>query len=212
MTELLLKNKKLLNDNIIKIVYKNENLTFENTDIITIFNSNPSFQMKQVDLNDKVILYEFYEEHHEDINLLKQIINDFIQLIIFLNNNKNNEKISDKIAGAKEIFEVFGVLNDIKLSDEFKEIFNEKNNLTINKTTNLFIFYLRLIFDKVVKDEFKEYQDNYIEEKKEEKIRKYFSGKNKNHLIEKGAFINAIRLFITLYLNNEKEKEEKNKK
>ena len=128
MTELLLKNKKLLNDNIINVVYKNENLTFENTDIITIFNSNPSFQLKQVDLNDKVILYEVYEEHFEDINLLKQIINDFIQLIMFINNNKNNENISDKIGGTKEIFEVFGVLNDIKLSDEFKDIFNEKNN------------------------------------------------------------------------------------
>ena len=209
MTELLLKNKKLLNDNIINFVYKNENLSFENTDIITIFNSNPSFQLKQVDLNDKVILYEFYEEHFEDINLLKQIINDFIQLIMFINNNKNNENISDKIGGTKEIFEVFGVLNDIKLSDEFKGIFNEKNNLTINKLTNLFIFYLRLIFDKVIKDEFKEFQDDNIEEKKEEKIKKYFNSQNKNKLIERNTFRNAIRLFITLYLNNEKEKEEK---
>ena len=38
MTELLLKNKKLLNNIIINFVYKNEDLHFENTDIITIGN------------------------------------------------------------------------------------------------------------------------------------------------------------------------------
>ena len=100
------------------------------------------------------------------------------------------------------------ILNDIKLSDEFKDIFNERNNLTINKLTNLFIFYLRLIFNKIIKDEFKEFQDNNIEEKKEE-IKKYFNGQNKNKIIERNTFRNAIRLFLTLYLNNEKEKEEK---
>ena len=79
----------------------------------------------------------------------------------------------------------------------------------INKLTNLFIFYLRLIFNKIIKDEFKEFQDDNIEEKKEEKIKKYFNGQNKNKLIERNTFRNAIRLFLTLYLNNEKEKEEK---
>ena len=139
MTELLLKNKKLLNDNIINFIYKNEDLIFENNDIITKFNNNTSIELHQIDLDDKVILYEFYNEHHEDINLLVDIINDFIQLIIFLNNNKNNNKISDKISGKKEISEVFKVLNGVNISNEFKAIFEDKNTLTINKTTNLLI-------------------------------------------------------------------------
>ena len=40
MTEFLLKNKKLLNDNIINFIYKNEDLIFENNVIITKFNNN----------------------------------------------------------------------------------------------------------------------------------------------------------------------------
>ena len=163
MTQLLLKNKKLLNDIIINFIYKNEDLNFENNDVITIFNNNPSIKLEKIDLNDKVKLYEFYDSNHENNDLLLKIINDFTQLIIFLNNNKNNDKISDKISGTKEISETFKILNDIEISEDFKKIFEEgeedkKKNLTINKTTNLFIYYLRLIFDKKIKEEFNEYQ------------------------------------------------------
>ncbi len=214
MTELLLKNKKLLNDIIINFIYKNEDLNFKNNDVITIFNNNPSIKLEKIDLNDKVKLYEFYDSNHENINLLLTIINDFTQLIIFLNNNKNNDKISDKISGTKEISETFKILNEIEISEDFKKIFEEgeedkKKNLTINKTTNLFIYYLRLIFDKKIKDEFNKYQIE-LEDKKKNKIEKYF--KNENLLIGKEIFRNAIRLLITLYLYKENDKEEKIKK
>ena len=208
MTELLLKNKKLLNDNIINFIYKNEDLIFENSDIITKFNNNTSIELHQIDLDDKVILYEFYDEHHEDINLLVDIINDFIQLIIFLNNNINNNKISDKISGKKEISEVFKVLNGVNISNEFKAIFEDKNTLTINKTSNLLMYYIRLIFDKVIKDDFNEYQVQLedIEKAQKEKIKKYF---DKTLLIGRKEFKNAIRLLISLFLYKEKEKNQK---
>ena len=214
MTELLLKNKKLLNDNIINFIYKNEDLSFENIDVITIFNNNPNIQLNSVDLDDKVILYEFYIDHEEDKNLLIDIINDFTQFIIFLNNNKNNSKISDKISGKKEISEFFEFLNDIKLSDDFKGIFEEKKTLTIDKITNLFIYYLRLIFDKIIKDDFNDYQIQLedIDQKKKDNITKYFNEKNKDLLIGRETFRNALRLLISLYLYKEKEKEEKIKK
>ena len=125
MTELLLKNKKLLNDIIINFIYKNEDLKFENDDVITIFNNNPSIKLEKIDLNDKVKIYEFYDSNHENNELLLKIINDFTQLIIFLNNNKNNYKISDKISGTKEISETFKRLNDIEISEDFKNIFEE---------------------------------------------------------------------------------------
>ena len=210
MTELLLKNKKLLNDNIIQFVYLNEDFNFENNDIISKFNETPGIQT--IDLDDKIILYEFYDKHHEDINLFINIIHDFIQLIMFINNNRNNSKIMDKIAGKKEISNVFEFLDDkiLEESEEFKSIFENKKNLTINKISNLFIFYLRLIFHTKIKDEFINYQiSEDIEENKVNKIKKYFT--NEKLLIGQGAFRSAIRLFITLYLYKE-NKEEKIKK
>mgnify|MGYP003571335013 CR=1 FL=1 len=197
MTELLLKNKKLLNDNVINFIYINEDLTFDN-------NQN----IEKIDLDDKIILYEFYEEHYEDINLLLSIINDFNQLIMFLNNNINNNKISEEISGKKVISNDFQFLED-KISDEFKGIFEDKKNMTINKITNLFIYYLRLIFDKNIKDKFNVYQmqEEDIDEKKKNKIKKFFS--DENHLITKEKFRDAVRLLISLYLFKEDEKENK---
>ena len=126
MCEILLKNKKLLNDNIINFVYKNEDLSFENSDIITIFNKNHN---KPIDLNDKVILYKFYGDKKTDINLLVGIIEDFNQLIMFLNNNINNNKISDKIGGKNDIANAFEFLGEkISISKEFKKIFKKENS------------------------------------------------------------------------------------
>ena len=81
--------------------------------------------------------------------------------------------------------------------------------MTINKITNLFIYYLRLIFDKNIKDKFNEYQmqEEDIDEKKKNKIKKYFS--DKNHLITKEKLRDAIRLLISLYLFKEDDKENK---
>ena len=208
MTDLLLNKKKLLKDKILYFVYANEDLNFENKEIITTFNNNPKYQMETIQLNDKIILYQFYENHYEDPNILKQIINDFIQLIIFLNNNRDNEKISDKILGKNEIYKVFSEMKDIKISEDFKSLFEQQKDLTINKTTNLFIFYLKLIFDKIIREEFTEFQ-GIIEESKKTKIVKYFDNKSKNNLIQKNTFKNAIILLITLYLDQVKNKESK---
>ena len=211
MTELLLKNKKLLNDNIIQFVYINEDLNFNNSDVIFKYNETPGIQ--PITLDDKIVLYEFYDNHHEDINLFINIIHDFIQLMMFINNNRNDNKIKDKISGKKEISNVFEFLDDkiFEESDEFKSIFENNKNLTINKISNLFVFYLRLIFYTKIKDEFVNYQiSEKIEDKKENKIKKYFT--NDKLLINQEAFRSAIRLLITLYLYIENNKEEKIKK
>ena len=143
--------------------------------------------------------------------------------------NINNNKISDKIGGKNDIANTFEFLGD-KITDNFKEIFKKEkkensennqnqrsNNLTIGKTTNLFLYYLRLIFDKIIKTKFQKYQINKkkedIDEKKRNKINKYFDDDN-NHLIKKEIFRNSIRLLITLFLykndNEQKIKENKN--
>ena len=127
---------------------------------------------------------------------------------MFLNNNINNNKISDEISGKKEIYYTFEFLDD-KLSVEFKKFFEGKKSLTINKITNLFTYFLRLIFDKIIKEVFNEYQiqEEDIEEIKKNKIKKFFI--EENHLITKEQFRNAIRLLISLYLFKEDEKENK---
>ena len=211
LTEHLLRNKKLFNNKIINFVYTNQSLNFENDDIITTFNNNTNIKLQDIDLGDKLILYEFIDSNSENKNLLMDIKNDFIKLIKFINNNKDNIKIADNISGKGDIFKVFEVLNDgIDISDEFKDIFNEKENvkknLTVDKITNLFIFYIRLIFIKIIKDEFNEYQS----EEKLSKLNEIEKNFSKNDiLIGKKEFRNAIRILITLYLNEEKDRDEK---
>ena len=76
MTELLLRNKKLFNNSIIDFVYANENLEFENKNIITIFNDK--YEIEKINIDDKKILYRFYQDNKENENLFKTIFNDFI--------------------------------------------------------------------------------------------------------------------------------------
>lgn len=79
--------------------------------------------------------------------------------------------------------------------EESKEAENEKKKkeLTIDKTINLFIFYLRLIFLKIIKNDFKDYQIISMEQEKEDKIKKYFDDKNKDLLIGRKEMRNAIK-------------------
>ena len=98
MTDILLKNKKLFNNNIISFIYKNEDLFFDNTNVITKFNEE--YKTEEINIDDKIILYNFYNDNKENMNLFTSIINDFIKLIICLNNNKElkkNEKSTAKL-------------------------------------------------------------------------------------------------------------------
>ena len=153
----------------------------------------------------------------------------FLYLIIFVNKNRENNKIKDKLLGKNPIYEAIKLIGDnAVISEDFKNIFKfeEKNkeeedekeqkkikdrkNLTINKITTLFIFYLRLIFEKILKDDFKEYQIHLGKELKEN-IEKYFIKEN-DYIIKKNTFKTAIIIFISVYLYKEKDKENKIKK
>ena len=126
MTELLLKNKKLFNDIISNFIYQNEDLIFENIHIINKFNTE--YIREEIILSEKVILYHFYTDNIENINLFKSIIKDFIQLNIYLNNNKillkNAQKNANFIKENSLIFETFKFLAD-KISNDFKRIFKK---------------------------------------------------------------------------------------
>ena len=199
MTESLLNNKKLFNNIISNFVYKNEDLIFENVDVITKFNN--LYVSEDLILNDKVILYQFYKENFENINLFKIILDDFITLIIFLNNNSNMEKIDLK--HNSKIYETFPFLEN-KISKNFEEMFKDKDSFTINKLSNIFEYYQLLIFDNI-KSEIKEYQ---IEINKDiiDGIKNYF---NQTHKINSEIFASSIRKFIVVFLSKEKNKSNK---
>ena len=203
MTELLLKNKKLFNDSIINFIYTNEDLEFENKDIITIFNNE--YDIENIKIEDKEILYKFYNSNKENQNLFKTIFNDFIQLIIYLNKNKillkEEKKNGISIKDDSKIEETF---KDLGVSNNFKKIFEKKDNFTINKTTYLFEYFRNLILgmDKL---ELKDFQYD-LEENQKNLIETCFK---EQELITKEQFKFTLRSFIVLFLNLVGDKENK---
>jgi hypothetical protein len=188
---LILKNKKLIDENIIEFVYNGEVFNNQINNSMTLLKEK---YKSKIDKYDKVVIYKFCTEN-KNIHLYKNIINDFIVLIKLLNSkNKDNE-----IKGETKIYEV---LNDIKdsISKEFIKLFEQQNELTIGKTPELFDYYLRVIFEGVNK-EIKKYQKN-LDKNSKDLINKYYKSEQ---LINKKDFAYAIRLFITLVLIREDE-------
>lgn len=83
-------------------------------------------------------------------------------------------------------------------------MFQDNDSLTIDKTYEIFEYYLKLIYEDI-KNEIKRYQKNLDKESIEE-IEKLNS---KENIIDKKDLAHAIRLFITLVLFLEEDKEKK---
>ena len=204
MTDLLLKNKKLLNEDIISFKYKNESFSNKVNDLITTFKKK--YLTKEIDLHDKLILYKFSLETKANTCLCKNIINDFITLLQYLNNlRKENNKKKNDISEETNIYEIIEKLKD-NVSNDFLVIFKDKNGLTIDKITELFEYYLKLIYD-VVENEIKSYQEDF---KKEDNLKQKIKNYNqKEHIIKEEDFSCAIRLFMTLVLFREEDKDKR---
>ena len=201
MTDILIKNKKLLNKEITKFIYKNEDLFFDNNDIITKFNDN--YIIEELLIKEKLLLYEFYMDNKENLNLIKKIINDFKNIIIYLNKVKNNEK--NKLKEKSCLYDCSLFLEE-NISDNFKQLF-KASDITISKTTNLFEYYLMLTYPSLIKELFEIKVE--IPKDKIDEINNYF---NEKHLIDKDIFAFSIRLFICSFLSEEKDKANKIKK
>jgi hypothetical protein len=113
MTDLLVKNKKLLNDDITEFSYNNEVFGNKVTNLFTLFKDR--YNQKNILPQDKVPIYKCAQEN-TSIIFCKNMINDFITLIEFLNdnrkqnNNQNNDineqtKIYDVIEKKKRFFQ-----------------------------------------------------------------------------------------------------------
>ena len=146
-------------------------------------------------------------------------------LIEFLNNSKKEENCDFR--GNSLISQAIAEIDD-SISVDFKEIFEGKTELTVNKLSELFDYYLKLIFGDIKKEMMK-YQEEkeqkeqkeaekqketnpkevigYLDEKITTQLDEYY--KKKDIIIGKEELENAIRLMITLVLFREKDKENK---
>ena len=211
MTELLLKNKKLLDKEII-IRFKYNYIIFDNqvTDLITTFKRN--YKTKELSSDDKIVINNFIKNYKGNLNLYKNIIDDFMSLIEYLNNLKKIKQDNDNNIKAKtKIVEILKNI-DFDVSNEFLTIFDETSELIVNKIFKIFNYYLLMILPEI-KGEIRNYQEitefeigNKLENNLSPKLNEYFQ---KQPIINKEDLEDTIRLFITLVLFREKDKENK---
>ena len=219
MTDLLLKNRKLLNGVIIEFSYNNNEIfSSEVKDLITSFINN--YNNREIvldDKKDKKILDKFFKEKEINKNKCKYLIKDFITLLEYLNDLKA-EKKDTYITEESNISKVLELLKD-NVSKDFSTIFkNKKNDISIKKAVEIFKYFLQSIF-KYVKEEIKIYQeeiedemedlDDEVKKELEEKKLKLDEYYNKEPLITKQDLSFALQLFMTLVLFREKDKNNK---
>ena len=63
------------------IIVKNEDLEFKNKDICTKFKEE--INEEELSINDKIIIYEYYEENKEKAKLHLNLLDDLAYLIIY---------------------------------------------------------------------------------------------------------------------------------
>ena len=209
MTELLLKNKKLLKENITEFIYNYE--VFENqvNNLISQFHKN--FNINNINDYDKVPIYKFYKDNQNNSYICKNTIKDFITLLKYKkeknDKTKENEGKNFSITEETKIYEIINKSEDNTFSNNFIKMFDKNDNLTMDKACEIFLYYIKLIFE-LVKDELKKYQTELDNESKEAII-EYFKNE---HFISKKDFARAIRLFLTLVLFLEEDDNNKEKK
>ena len=225
MTDILLKNKKLVKNEIIQFNYNNEVFSNEIKDLI----SNFKYDRENLGIDDKIIFYDYVNINQGNNGIYIKIINDFITLIEYI--NKNNDK---KINKETKISEIEIVKKMQNISQDFQSIFipksdnnkvensqqnnikDNKANLIVNKLPNMLDYFLKIIFTYIKKD-IEQYQVKKEEKEKgnsDEKSIKNLDEKliksldeifNKNDMIiKKESLASAIRIFISLVLYREK--------
>ena len=229
MTDSLLKNKRLLNDNIKEFNFNYEVFSYEITDLI----SNFGYDKMPINIEDKEIIYNFINKNAGNLEKYKTMINNFITLIEYL--NRANKDKNDKISESTKISDIEIVKNLKNISKDFKELFEVKQqnnqdknnsnvNLNVSKITNIFDYFLKLIF-KYVKKDIEKHQEKKDQGKNDivpkEKKQDYDLNENlinsldelfeKDMVIKKGDLSSAIRIFITLVLFREKENDKDKK-
>ena len=218
MTDLLLKNKKLLKNEIIIFSYDNEVFTNEVDDLIKNFKYGDT----KISVTDKVVFYNYIIDNQGNNDKYRIMINNFLTLIEYLNKIKKDE--TNTITGSVKVCDIDIVKNQKNISQDFLNIFKNNDDLIVNKIPSMFDYYLKIIF-KYIKKDIEKYQEInkanaqnkensketkieenlYLDEKVLKKLDEIFG--NKDIIIKKESLASAIRLFISLVLYREDEKD-----
>jgi len=92
------------------------------------------------------------------------------------------------------------------VSDNFIKIFENNDGMTVDKTLSIFDYYLKTISKSIIA-EINDYQEKELNNDSIASIENYY--KKNDPLISKKDFSIAIRLFTSLVLFQEKDKEKK---
>lgn len=198
LTDELLKNKKLISDDIFIFTYKNEDLEFKNKDICTKFKNKISEE--ELSINDKIIFYEYFNQNKGVVKLHLRLLDDFANLIIYSTENidKIQELSKTKICKLQDDLDF--------ISNDFKELFKEKDNLNIYKILNIYEYYQILCFEKV-KQELKNCQEEITDEEQKKSIKNYIENNLKTNKNIENILETAIRKFILCFLSKIDNKE-----
>ena len=215
ITDLLIKNKKLINEDlIIEFNYNNELFDNQINDLITLFKD--SYTLTNITPDDEEFLFTKVKDN-KNLEFYESFISNIIILIEHLNNIKKEDIDNNDVKSETIIYDVLKTI-ETSISPEFSDIFKDKNGLTVSKAPEIFYYFIRLIF-KDIKNEIKKYQeqkeneenkDNNLNTVQIEQLDRYF--KKGDIKIKQYDLQNALRLFITLVLFREKDKENKIKK
>ena len=204
LTDLLLYNKKLFSEEIIDFYYNDELFSVQLTPLITLFKE--IYTYIDISIYDKIDIFKFSKNNN--LNFCKNMVNDFIILIKYLNNER---KYKNKKNGIKEEHKISDLITQYLkdfVKPEFIHIF-KRDGFTVNKASSIFDYYLKTIFE-TIKSELIKYQEKKLNDISCDAINKYFE--KKDPLISKKDIAYAIRIFSELVLSQEKDKKEKNQK
>ena len=142
------------------------------------------------------------------------MINDFIISLKakeILNHNRIENSTEYDVTEEIKIQELINYKKDSFINDNFIKMFQNNESLTIDKTYEIFEFYLKQVY-KDIKNEIKKYQKD-LDIKSIKEIEELNS---KENIIDKKDFVLAIILFIVLVLfldeDKKKKREEKRRK
>lgn len=144
LTDLLLYNKKLFSEEIIDFYYNDELFSVQLTPLITLFKE--IYTYIDISIYDKIDIFKFSKNNN--LNFCKNMVNDFIILIKYLNNER---KYKNKKNGIKEEHKISDLITQC-LKDFVKPEFIlilKKDGFTVNKTSSIFDYYLKTIFETI---------------------------------------------------------------
>ena len=224
LTEILLKNKKLLNDNITYFVFKNEIITPNYNEFIKNY-----MPLKELTNDEKIKIKNYYEDRINNIEQWINIINDFDKIILTLNEEFKSKKMQETETPKDETSKTSKLENDNNIEEEknkkikdiknfnrsksnniysyeFDELLDFDDNFTLNKIINIFLFSEKIMFVNILKKELAKYsKSKELDKKIKKEIDEIY--KDKDLLITKEVLTNAIRRYLSRYLIREKNKD-----